>query len=307
MEVDGAHPRSRGENGQRVDIAQPRAGSSPLTRGKHVVPKLGTRFSGLIPAHAGKTARVGRPLRSAGAHPRSRGENRRLLPACVGCRGSSPLTRGKRAGWSATTKRWGLIPAHAGKTHAVHVTCWDAEAHPRSRGENVVYCLPASAVAGSSPLTRGKRDGVLLGKPEGRLIPAHAGKTATSCGRCPPITAHPRSRGENVMNAFGRESVKGSSPLTRGKQVINKTPHALSRLIPAHAGKTQRRASRAFQVRAHPRSRGENHASSCQIVRSNGSSPLTRGKLVRRRREGRRGRLIPAHAGKTPRSAAHWR
>ena len=29
-----AHPRSRGENGQRIDVAQPRVGSSPLTRGK---------------------------------------------------------------------------------------------------------------------------------------------------------------------------------------------------------------------------------------------------------------------------------
>ena len=51
----GAHPRSRGENGGRVAGLRGVRGSSPLTRGKHgLVFRVGG-YSGLIPAHAGKT------------------------------------------------------------------------------------------------------------------------------------------------------------------------------------------------------------------------------------------------------------
>ena len=50
---------------------------------------------------------------------------------------------------------------------------------------------------------------------------------------------------------------------------------------------------------AHPRSRGENVRRPRDRVTSVGSSPLTRGKLVRSPRPLFRGRLIPAHAGKT--------
>ena len=75
MGLQTAHPRSRGENGEKWDTATPRGGSSPLTRGKRR--RLGGALlrSRLIPAHAGKTApRHPRPACSS-AHPRSRGEN----------------------------------------------------------------------------------------------------------------------------------------------------------------------------------------------------------------------------------------
>ena len=50
---------------------------------------------------------------------------------------------------------------------------------------------------------------------------------------------------------------------------------------------------------AHPRSRGENRSDQVGPVRSNGSSPLTRGKLASSPRCRSPTRLIPAHAGKT--------
>ena len=75
-----------------------------------------------------------------------------------------------------------------------------AEAHPRSRGENVVPKVKAVAEVGSSPLTRGKlaREGDTLSHQ--RLIPAHAGKTASASPSAWTTWAHPRSRGENVMS-----------------------------------------------------------------------------------------------------------
>ena len=111
-----AHPRSRGENAAYVGDVPNDAGSSPLTRGKL---RLGVgllRGGRLIPAHAGKTSTGSRSPSPPGAHPRSRGENRRRVGRRVGVGGSSPLTRGKLSarGWRRSARR--LIPAHAGKT-----------------------------------------------------------------------------------------------------------------------------------------------------------------------------------------------
>ena len=73
----------------------------------------------------------------------------------------------------------------------------------------------------------------------------------------------------------------------------------MSGLIPAHAGKTKSWWSFQCLLRAHPRSRGENHARAAAWVACRGSSPLTRGKLSARATEDEGGGLIPAHAGKT--------
>ena len=73
-----AHPRSRGENGFIYRSEQTAHGSSPLTRGKRRPVPRPRPGRGLIPAHAGKTAR---------ARERSEASS-----------GSSPLTRGKRNG-----------------------------------------------------------------------------------------------------------------------------------------------------------------------------------------------------------------
>ena len=61
------------------------------------------------------------------------------------------------------------------------VTRWTeyrTPAHPRSRGENFLNVILAAVVAGSSPLTRGKRQLTNQDTDAGGLIPAHAGKTA---------------------------------------------------------------------------------------------------------------------------------
>ena len=70
-------------------------------------------------------------------------------------------------------------------------------------------------------------------------------------------------------------------------------------LIPAHAGKTPRRAGGSEIATAHPRSRGENTPFPTDCVSVTGSSPLTRGKPVDEGFEGGHVGLIPAHAGKT--------
>ena len=91
----------------------------------------------------------------------------------------------------------------------------------------------------------------------------------------------------------------GSSPLTRGKQTERGDEVYTLRLIPAHAGKTPFPSVRALRAGAHPRSRGENNQFSLPSPVSDGSSPLTRGKLAGIDGGDVGAGLIPAHAGKT--------
>ena len=152
---------------------------------------------------------------------------------------------------------------------------------------------------GSSPLTRGKRFRCLSVYCATRLIPAHAGKTSRAACLPPSTRAHPRSRGENEQIAAAQSAGDGSSPLTRGKRFPGLVASFRQGLIPAHAGKTVRRRSFPGLLRAHPRSRGENRVRGDRAAIHRGSSPLTRGKPLAAGLWVGRGRLIPAHAGKT--------
>ena len=193
-----AHPRSRGENDPAYRWVDADGGSSPLTRGKlrdSACERLAER---LIPAHAGKTGRVGVGL--------------------VPGDGSSPLTRGKRCEGGLERRGAGLIPAHAGKTSASPEPSRSSRAHPRSRGENSSLSMTEKTLNGSSPLTRGKRARHLPRSPLVGLIPAHAGKTLSVGAGDAEGEAHPRSRGENGVRPGGSRYPGGSSPLTRGKQ-----------------------------------------------------------------------------------------
>ena len=253
-----AHPRSRGENTCQAGLPQNSRGSSPLTRGKLHARDQGPCHPGLIPAHAGKTRAARVAGRRSWAHPRSRGENAANIDCVKAEDGSSPLTRGKRAGRAAGSTASGLIPAHAGKTRWTVRRGGCRRAHPRSRGENTRLRRTPLGRSGSSPLTRGKRRSWSLRSPAQGLIPAHAGKTRRFGGYAPHVAAHPRSRGENGLLASARGLVEGSSPLTRGKRLPHDAGDPRIRLIPAHAGKTPFPVPRQSRAAAHPRSRGEN-------------------------------------------------
>ena len=294
-----AHPRSRGENAMLTVTWLTLPGSSPLTRGKHGLVLRVRGHPGLIPAHAGKTRLRASWAWRTWAHPRSRGENKVEGLVGVADLGSSPLTRGKHAFTEQRpggqrlipahagklTRRngdvpgRGLIPAHAGKTQDRPRQPQAAPAHPRSRGENQADTLLTCTELGSSPLTRGKPY-------RGAALPARG-------------VAHPRSRGENYAEVRESVSIEGSSPLTRGKLQQGGSSRRAQRLIPAHAGKTDRLRLQQFRARAHPRSRGENHLPTIRLGIPLGSSPLTRGKLMLTTYALPANRLIPAHAGKT--------
>ena len=253
-----AHPRSRGENGAFRSRLVCCGGSSPLTRGKPCQHRAPVPHAGLIPAHAGKTARRRCPCANAAAHPRSREENLWEDRIRALEHGSSPLTRGKQLRVFDRELGRGLIPAHAGKTFASTPKSIHGEAHPRSRGENAQADYGSTVERGSSPLTRGKRKGCGRDTHHTRLIPAHAGKTRAAPRPGRRKQAHPRSRGENGYRWSALGSPSGSSPLTRGKRGRGRTLRLRRGLIPAHAGKTASPRQAPPSAEAHPRSRGEN-------------------------------------------------
>ena len=253
----------------------------------------------LIPAHAGKTSgRSEAPLQRA-THPRSREENIDAWQLPERHVGSPPLARGKPQQGRESSDCARLIPAHAGKTSFRGRTSRLCPVHPRSRGENEFGWPLPDLTSGSSPLTRGKPRQYSVERWQERLIPAHAGKTCFSSARRGRQTAHPRSRGENLMRCRTLVAASGSSPLTRGKRDDAERARDVARLIPAHAGKTWCSTGGLSGWWAHPRSRRENGRDPVEASQWVGSSPLTRGKpgFVARRRP--RLRLIPAHAGKT--------
>ena len=273
-----AHPRSRGENDDIFGNVHGGRGSSPLTRGKRCRGGGRCGVARLIPAHAGKTFHHAERICPSKAHPRSRGENGRCICWRRGRDGSSPLTRGKPGVEIGDHSAHRLIPAHAGKTLVLVsvVRCWTA--HPRSRGENYKADCTTCALCGSSPLTRGKLVRTPCTFASRRLIPAHAGKTSNNAVWAEEVEAHPRSRGENGADALALVRNEGSSPLTRGKPSGELATVRIVRLIPAHAGKTDRPVNCMSVTPAHPRSRGENCACSQASMKRRGSSPLTRGK-----------------------------
>ena len=273
-------------------------GSSPLTRGKLPLDRLQRLASGLIPTHAGNTL-TALPCGSlTTAHPRSCGENRRILVDQWRRWGSSPLMRGKPVSVPSDEPVGGLIPAHAGKTPACPSPFYRRWAHPHSCGENRPMNAMCAVLLGSSPLTRAKPACTMRRARCIGLIPTHAGKTGHRTRGPTNSPAHPHSCGENILAMMLDASERGSSPLMRGKRTGNGIRELVPGLIPAHAGKTPCPASSHSSRRAHPRSRGENHRARVALVFMLGSSPLTRGKPLGRQPIVAGRRLIPAHAGK---------
>ncbi len=91
----------------------------------------------------------------------------------------------------------------------------------------------------------------------------------------------------------------GSSPLTRGKHHHAAGEAGFLGIIPAYAGKTERRLSYRLNVWDHPRLRGENKLWIACVFLEKGSSPLTRGKHRNKLIGVEVVGIIPAYAGKT--------
>ena len=197
------HPRIRGEHIRLCMPEGSRKGSSPHTRGAHQERPRGGHQCGIIPAYAGSTSRV--------------------------------LTRLEEGGW--------IIPAYAGSTAGPADPTGPDPDHPRIRGEHDARSVQGPSDTGSSPHTRGA-PGVEPGRRvQCGIIPAYAGSTRPGSSRPAAPSDHPRIRGEHTLHPQWVTDLAGSSPHTRGALGWPSLSLSDSRIIPAYAGSTSRRAA----------------------------------------------------------------
>ena len=273
------HPRIRGEHRRSRRPSRLAEGSSPHTRGALHGAVKALIDERIIPAYAGSTGvdRVGH----------------RGLP------GSSPHTRGAQTSGASRDGSPGIIPAYAGSTRSKSCRGAIAEDHPRIRGEHHGHVDDGVRVAGSSPHTRGARDGPERLRNVGGIIPAYAGSTKQSASKGSSRSDHPRIRGEHTVDGGCAVPGAGSSPHTRGAHTAVSHPAESGRIIPAYAGSTRGAGRRRRRFADHPRIRGEHTTAGGSPRISLGSSPHTRGALGVYDGIVEFTGIIPAYAGST--------
>ena len=155
--------------------------------------------------------------------------------------GSSPRMRGKPLQLIECIRCNRIIPAHAGQTFccSLYFSVWSD--HPRACGANPLQMIVNSSPYGSSPRMRGKLGRLGLSLRCLRIIPAHAGQTASTHRLAPASADHPRACGANCLIALTVLIGYGSSPRMRGKPEREGGDVDPLRIIPAHAGQTHER------------------------------------------------------------------
>ncbi len=274
-------------------------GSPPPTRGKPRRGHGGHGKRGITPAYAGKTVSSIISLGSLEDHPRLRGENFRGWRDIFCQLGSPPPTRGKRVRCFPMLAGRGITPAYAGKTEGKPDKERPSRDHPRLRGENRSEYFSTPVFSGSPPPTRGKPVNLTILKALLRITPAYAGKTNSVKDLERTAGDHPRLRGENLTSLSVTSRVSGSPPPTRGKLRNNNAPTLYIRITPAYAGKTTVKISQGWNVKDHPRLRGENKQCQRSGADCRGSPPPTRGKPRPDNGTVAVLRITPAYAGKT--------
>ena len=114
---------------------------------------------------------------------------------------------------------------------------------------------------------------------------------------------HPRIRGVHLYMVSDTYIIGGSSPHTRGTLAPQAINAAISRIIPAYAGYTQKSPVFPGSFRDHPRIRGVHVARLASEAASQGSSPHTRGTQNMVVVAWPPCRIIPAYAGYTKHTA----
>ena len=159
----------------------------------------------------------------------------------------------------------------------------------------------SSVMLGSSPHTRGARFVETIQSGALGIIPAYAGSTIVPHGSSPESADHPRIRGEHLVVGELVAGECGSSPHTRGAQVLGDDLGVHLGIIPAYAGSTFALSNASRWDQDHPRIRGEHVPEQAFGYPQAGSSPHTRGALLRGNAFRGVPGIIPAYAGSTQR------
>ena len=290
----------RGEHSPLRMVVSKYSGSSPHARGTRRGRPPQSAPRGIIPACAGNTRPASGCWRTAGDHPRMRGEHCTMAKYGLPVRGSSPHARGTLPCRTQAGRIPGIIPACAGNTNSGKARAFSSRDHPRMRGEHVVSDVLDAFDLGSSPHARGTLVVLFLGDVSLGIIPACAGNTAFVMARKRLSRDHPRMRGEHPMRSVWLTSASGSSPHARGTPNRRTSDRVNMGIIPACAGNTRPGPASRLRCGDHPRMRGEHGLWAVNIDGIQGSSPHARGTLIQNRIGTSRIGIIPACAGNTP-------
>ena len=235
-------------------------------------------FTGLIPASAGQTNRVGEFHPVIRAHPRECGADAVGISTSAGGQGSSPRVRGRRHALRQIHVIQGLIPASAGQTASGCVGEAWCGAHPRECGADSNCSRDGRTRSGSSPRVRGRQGRDVLNLFDEGLIPASAGQTRRR--KCTVLMrgAHPRECGADDCARVADRRFSGSSPRVRGRRGLGGHSVARVGLIPASAGQTPPSTALGQISTAHPRECGADCFRSDPEWCARGSSPRVRGR-----------------------------
>lgn len=169
----------------------------------------------------------------------------------------TPHMRGKARHCAAVHGYRGITPAHAGKSFTSFYHCttfWD---HPRTCGEKLIPPLLGFGLTGSPPHMRGKERGSTSRQRRKGITPAHAGKSPAMSPGHITLRDHPRTCGEKGISDFSGNYEDGSPPHMRGKARSPLLFPGISRITPAHAGKSTFSRFWTSNVEDHPRTCGE--------------------------------------------------
>ena len=221
-----------------------------------VIPE-GDCGSRIIPAHAGNSPLTETRRQESADHPRACGELGQAAGKTYDEAGSSPRMRGTHQRHSPAIPDCRIIPAHAGNSSSLRRRMSVSSDHPRACGELVPSRSLTSSIDGSSPRMRGTpccapRDQALC-----RIIPAHAGNSASQPARWRCRSDHPRACGELGRRCTQHHDPIGSSPRMRGTLGSETFKVAHGRIIPAHAGNSHEQTVSVWGVSDHPRACGE--------------------------------------------------
>ena len=206
--------------------------------------------------------------------------------------------RGKVCISTAYSNFFRITPAYAGKRANRWVMYTLTEDHPRLCGEKSFQLPRKKYRIGSPPPMRGKGTaGSIIYLLPG-ITPAYAGKSVLPCHWLFRVRDHPRLCGEKDSGNGIFCCAAGSPPPMRGKVQPIPEQIAVSWITPAYAGKSTFPCTCRMTFEDHPRLCGEKVVLTIASLRTTGSPPPMRGKVLIVVQANIVSGITPAYAGK---------
>ncbi len=231
-------------------------GRSPRVRGRRPGCHRAARPAGSIPAGAGETRTIPRGSSPGRVDPRGCGGDRRAVRLSSSHQGRSPRVRGRLPALKASMTTPGSIPAGAGETNRHGGVIDVFEVDPRGCGGDRHAVYGFERLRGRSPRVRGRPTRLCGSSVALRSIPAGAGETGVTGGRCVRRRVDPRGCGGDAGVLGTTRPVDGRSPRVRGRRYPPEDRRGGPGSIPAGAGETPGRTDAPSSGGVDPRGCG---------------------------------------------------